>query len=98
MQSWSMSLSMTSIDPIDSRSRLYPGDRAFTVVGYPDRFARNRDGARMASDRDRVAARLAALDIDAADRVVLRVCHPYVAGAGVDAARPAAHRDRLAEQ
>src|SRR3954449_9523650 len=80
MQSWSMSVSMTSIDPIDSRSRLDAGDRALTVVGYPGRVAGNRYGARPAADRDRVPTGFAALDVDAADRVVLRVGVPDEAG------------------
>src|SRR5215213_6566543 len=89
---------MTSIDPIDSRSRLDPGDRPFAVVGYPDRLAVNHDGAGMAADRDLLAALLAALDLDAGDRVVLRVGDPDEARACVDAAGPAADRDRLAEK
>ena len=89
---------MTSIDPIDSGSRLDPGDRAVAVVGDPDGFAADRDGARVAADRDRVADRFAAVDVDPADRVVAGVGDPDDAGAGVDPARAGGRPDRRAEQ
>src|SRR5213592_628275 len=73
------------------------GHRAVAVVGYPDGFLANHDGAAVGTDGDGVSLGFPAGDIEAADAVLTRIGDPDDAGSGVYAAGVATDFERFAK-